>query len=128
MNESRKSITRILNFCHFLILFVPIVIFFIPRDLIRPYAKFVLLLMIMVPLHWVFVDNYCIFTKLSMSLGDYSDSKTDSGFSENNLKWLYYPIMRLFGWEWNDSGLDKMVTLHWIINIFIVWYFCFYYV
>ena len=69
MNESRKSITRILNFCHFLILFVPIVIFFIPRDLIRPYAKFVLLLMIMVPLHWVFVDNYCIFTKLSMSLG-----------------------------------------------------------
>jgi hypothetical protein len=118
--------TKLLNFFHILILIAPIAIFFIPIPIIKPYAKFILLISCLIPLHWVFVDNHCIFTKLSKNMGDYEETKTNSGFSEANLKWLYEPIMRLFDWNWNSRGLAKMVTLHWIFNIVIVWYYCFY--
>ena len=64
---------------------------------------------------------------MSKEMGDLQDTETTSGFSEANLKWLYEPIMRLFGWKWDSRGLDKMVTLHWIVNIILIWYFCFYY-
>ena len=33
--------------------------------------------------------------------------------------------MDLIGWKWDSVGLDKMVTLHWIINIILVWYYSF---
>ena len=29
------------------------------------------------------------------------------------------------GWKWNNEGLDKIITLHWIIYIVIYWMFIF---
>ena len=59
-------------------------------------------------------------------MGALQNTQTDSGFSETYLKWLYKPIINLIGWKWNDDGLDKVINLHWIINIIIIWYFIFY--
>ena len=80
----------------------------------------------MIPLHWVFLDNRCIFTVVSQKAGDMKNPETTSPFSEKYLKWLYKPIMNIIGWEWNNEGLDKMITLNWIINIILCWYYCFY--
>ena len=118
---------QILNFFHILLLLAPIAIYIIPTIYTRPFAKWILLIAALIPLHWVFFDNSCIFTLLSQKMGDYQNAETNSEFSETNLKWLYKPIMRLFGWEWNNDGLNKMVTLHWIINIILIWIFCFYF-
>ena len=60
-------------------------------------------------------------------MGDYKNTRTTSDFSEHNLKWLYLPIMKVFNWKWNSQGLDKMVTLHWIINIILIWIYTFFY-
>ena len=88
--------------------------------------KWILLLTALTPLHWKYFDNRCFLTYLSKKLGYYTDSNTDSEFSENNLGWLYKPIMNIIGWKWDDKGLDKMVNLHWIINILLIWIYTFY--
>ena len=81
----------------------------------------------MVPLHWVFIENQCLLTMISKQLGDYKDSKTNSEFTENNLKEVYLPIMKFFNWKWDDDGLQKMSTFHWVMNILFVWYYSFYF-
>ena len=81
----------------------------------------------MTPLHWIFINNQCLLTMLSKHLGDYKDSQTNAEFTENNLKSIYLPIMKLFRWDWNDDGINKMSTFHWIINILLIWYYIFFY-
>ena len=123
-NTDYTITTRILNALHLAILFVPIILFLLPRRIINKYIKkyliIILLFYILVPLHWPFFDNACLFTKLSMDLGDYSQAKTTSQFSEENMMWLYGPIMRLFKWKFDSNGMNKVVTLHSIINILLV--------
>ena len=120
-------ITKLLNIFHIFILLIPFLIYFPNKKLIKPYSHWVLLIASYIPIHWVYFDNSCIFTDISIAMGDYQNSETTSEFSENNLKWLYLPIMNIFGWEWDSKGLDKMINLHWIINIFLIWYYCFYF-
>ena len=126
-------INNVLNFIHILGHLVPIVIFlFNPINsilgrIIKKYAKFILLVMVLVPLHWVFIDDQCFLTILTKNTGDFKESETTSPFSEKYLQWLYKPIMDTFKWEWNSKGLDKMVTLHSIFNILLVWYYTFYF-
>ena len=116
--------TRILNAIHIAILFVPPILFLLPWRIInkyfKKYLKTILLFYILVPLHWPFFDNACLFTKISMDFGDYSQAKTTSQFSEENMMWLYAPIMRLFGWNFDSVGMNKVVTLHSIINILFI--------
>ena len=112
-----------LNIIHVFIGLIPILIYLVPKYIVKPYIHWILLLMIIIPLHWVFFDNKCIITQLNAYLGDYDDIEldTDSAFVESNFKWLYNPIIEFFGWEWNSKQLDKMLTLHWLINILLVW-------
>ena len=120
-------ITKLLDSMHIIFASIPILIYMTPVTLIKPYIHWLLLIMIMTPLHWVFIDNQCILTMISKYFGDYKHTETDSGFTEENCQWLYKPIMRLFGWKWNNDGLNKMATLHWIINIILIWIYCFYF-
>ena len=123
-NTDYTITTRILNALHIAILFVPVILFLLPRRFInkyfKKYLKWILLFYILIPLHWPFFDDACLFTKISMDLGDYSQAKTTSQFSEENMMWLYGPIMRLFGWKFDSNGMNKVVTLHSIINILLV--------
>ena len=119
-------IIQILNFFHLLFIFSPIIIYLIPIKYSIFLAKWLLLITALVPLHWVYFNDKCFVTELSKEMGNYQNTKTTSSFSEKHLKWLYYPIMRLFGWKWNSDGLAKMVNFHLIINVFLLWIFCFY--
>lgn len=120
----------ILNIIHLIMLFSPIWLFLVPLKLIRKYSnafKIYFLIMLLVPIHWVFFDDKCIFTIITMKTGALDNTKTDSHFSEVYLKWLYEPIMNVIGWNWNNKGLSKMVNLHWVLNFGLLWYFVFYY-
>ena len=119
-------ITRILNGIHASFLLIPFVIFFLDKQRFHPYVKWLFLIIVLTPLHWVFFKNRCVFTIMSKWFGDYEQGETTSEFSEYNMKWIYLPIMKKIGWQWNSEDLDKMVTLHWIMNIIIVWYYVFF--
>ena len=118
---------KLLNSLHVFFALIPVLIFFIPIRFVKFYAHWLLLGAIMVPLHWVFTDNQCLLTMISKRLGDYKDSKTNSEFTERNLKWIYLPIMRVFDWKWDNDGLQKMSTFHWGMNILFIWYYSFYF-
>lgn len=114
------------NILHILFIFFPPFIFFINQKYLKSTFKYILLIAILVPVHWVFFGKQCVLTVLSKKFGDLKKSETTSGFSEVYMKWLYHPIMKFIGWKWNSEGLSKIVNLHWIINIFILWYYLFF--
>lgn len=116
----------ILNLLHFVFLFFPIIIYFLPLSIVKPIFKWAFLVLILTPIHWVFFNNHCIFTIATKKMGNMKNVETDSGFSEKYLKWLYLPIMNLLGWEWDEEGLNKIVNLHWGINFILIWYYLFY--
>ena len=123
-------IAELLNIFHFIALFSPVLLFFIPRALIRRYRylfKYYFLIMILVPVHWVFFDGKCIFSMITANAGGLKNTETTAMFSEVYMKWLYKPIMNLIGWKWDSKGLNKMVNLHWVFNFLLLWYFNFYF-
>mgnify|MGYP001439927855 CR=1 FL=1 len=119
-------IAYLLNLLHFILVFAAVLIYFIPIKYNKYYFKFGFILMMLTPIHWIFFQNQCLFTMFTKKMGDMEDAQTNSGFSEKYLAWLYKPIMRLIGWEWNSKGIDKMVNLHWGINFILIWYYLFY--
>lgn len=119
----------IFNYIHIFILLIPFLLYLhIPKrtSIIYQIYIYTILFMLLLPLHWVFFDDQCVFTLISKELGDYEDTETTSAFSETNLKWLYKPIMNIFNWPWNSEGLDKMVNLHWAVNYIIIWHYIFF--
>ena len=121
-----KLITKLLNIFHIILLLFPLLIFLIKPQILNNYKKYILLIASLIPLHWVYFNDHCALTIISKKMGDYQESTTTSDFSEHNLKWLYLPIMNIFKWKWNSVGLDKMVTLHWILNIILIWLYTFF--
>ena len=119
-------IVNILNFIHLILVFLPIFIYFIPLKYIAKSFKYLFLVLILIPIHWEFLDGKCLFTIITESQGGLVDSETNSSFSEIYLEWLYRPIMDIIGWPWNNKGLNKMVNLHWLINFILIWYFLFF--
>ena len=116
----------ILNLLHFIFLFFPIIVYFLPINILKPIFKWAFLVLILTPIHWVFFDNHCIFTIATKKMGNMKNVETNSGFSEKYLKWLYLPIMNSLGWDWDEEGLNKIVNLHWGINFILIWYYLFY--
>jgi len=119
-------ITDILNLSHVLLLISPILIFFINKKHFKGLFKYYVLLVILTPMHWPFFKGECLSTIIAKKMGDFKETTTTSSFSEKYLKWLYKPIAELFGWGWNEDGLNKTVYLHWILNFILVWYYLFF--
>lgn len=119
-------ITHAINIFHFGIMFVPMGIYTFPKRELQTIVPWILLGNIMVPLHWVFLDNMCVLTKLSLYFGDYKGQVSKSQFTDNHLMWCYSPIIRLFRWENDEKKMNKMATVHSFFNILLVWYYCFY--
>lgn len=124
----KKFLIIIINTLHILICVLPILIYFIPKNIFTPYLKWILLLMIMVPLHWIFFGNKCILTIITKYLGDYDNKKmeTNAEFTENYLKIIYKPLLKSLDIKWNNDSVAKLITVRWIINILLVWYYIFY--
>ena len=119
-------ISKFLALIHLILVFLPIGVFFIPIKYIQGVFKYLFLVLILIPIHWIFLDNQCLLTILGKEMGNMRNSETNSGFSEKYMKWLYQPIMKIIGWEWDELGIDKMVNLHWGFNFFLLWYFLFF--
>ena len=116
----------LLNFIHLILLFSPVIIYYIPIKYLSGIFKYIFLILIIIPIHWDFLDGKCLFTLFTEQQGGLIEAETTSGFSEEYLEWLYRPIMKLIGWKWNSKDLNKMVNLHWLVNFVLLWYFLFF--
>lgn len=119
-------LVNLLNFIHLILLFSPVIIYYIPVKYLSGIFKYVFLILILIPIHWDFLDGKCLFTLFTEQQGGLIEAETTSGFSEEYLEWLYRPIMKLIGWKWNSKDLNKMVNLHWLVNFVLLWYFLFF--
>ena len=116
----------VVNVIHMFFVFVPFLIFAIPKLWIYKSFKYIMLLYILTPLHWIYFDNSCLFTIFTRDYGNnLQNTETDSQFSEKYLKWIYKPIMEMIGWKWTED-IDKMVYLHWIVIFICLWYYAFF--
>lgn len=115
-----------LNLIHLFSLFIPVYIYFVPINYIKHIFKYIFIIILLIPIHWVFFDDRCVLTLFTQEQGGLKNVETESPFSEVYLKWLYKPIMDIIGWKWDSVGIDKMSNLHIGINIFLLWYFLFF--
>ena len=121
-----NALGLILNSIHIFFVFIPFLIFVIPKLWLHKYFKYIMLAYLLTPLHWIFFDDSCIFTLFTKEYGnDFQNTETESNFSEKYLKWLYKPIMELIGWKWKED-IEKMVYLHWIVIFICLWYYAFF--
>lgn len=115
-----------LNIIHILIVTFPFLMYFMPNKYYWSF-KYIFLVLLLIPLHWVFFKNKCVFSIITKEAGDFKDTKTNSPFTEKYLRWIYEPIMKLFGWEWNSKNIEKMVYVHWIVIFILIWYYIFFF-
>jgi hypothetical protein len=119
-------ISNILNFLHLVFIFIPVIIYFLPVKYLRSIFKYILLIFILTPIHWVFFEDQCIFTIFTKKFDKSDNTVTSSGFSEGYMEWFYKPITELLGLNWNKKGISKVVNLHYVINFILLWYYLFY--
>ena len=119
-------ILKILNLFHLLILFLPFLLVIIPAKNFKNVTnimKVIALIYFLIPLHWLFFDNRCIFTIFSIKMGDYQGTNQTIAFTQSNLRPIYEPIMNLIGLKWNKKkDINIMINIHWIIIFIIMWY------
>ena len=51
-------LTQVLDLLHGIIVFIPILIFFLPKKIF--FHKYLLLFIVLLPHHWVYFDNHCV--------------------------------------------------------------------
>ena len=113
----------LLDLIHFFLIFFPISIYFINYP--RIFIKVMFLFSSMVALSWIFFKNKCIITLLSSNLR--GEKKVKKNFSETYLSPFYNVIMKIFMLEDTKLGFNQAINIHWMINIFLLWYYLFYY-
>ena len=65
------DIGKFLDTVHFIAIFSPILLYAIPPVYLKPlnpYMKWILLWFILIPLHWPFFNNQCIFTIITRKI------------------------------------------------------------
>lgn len=120
-------LTKILDLIHLFILLIPFLIYLIPIKYVNKNYKYLFLLLILIPLHWKLFDNSCVLSLITQKTGGLQNTQTTSPFTEKYLKWLYEPIMKVIGWDWEDDNIEKMVNLQWIVIFMLSWYYVFFY-
>ena len=119
-NLARKALSYTLDAIHFTLVFFPLLLFLVPPRDSRTWLKYVFPLYILIPLHWKFFNNQCLFTLFSIQLGTIKHKGHDSSFSDTYLRWLYKPLIRLTGNKYSPSTLDKAIYIHWGINFLLI--------
>ena len=116
---------NIIDTFHLFFLFYPICLFILPSYLLYGY-KYMFLLHILTPLHWIFLEDRCILTKVSNTEKLENNKKTNSYFSEEYLWWMYDPACYLLNYEKTSNSYAKVVNIHLGINFILFWYYTFY--
>lgn len=117
----------ILDLIHIFIIIIPFLIYLIPIKHVNKNYKYLFLLLLLIPLHWKLFDNSCILSLITKNTGGLQNTETTSPFTEKYLKWLYEPIMKLIGWDWTNTNIDKMISLQWIVIFILSWYYVFFF-
>ena len=117
----------LLDMFHLLLVFFPIIIFFIPVNskFMFQFIKYAILLLLLTPVHWPLTNNKCVLSVASQEMGGLQNTQTDSMFSEKYMMWLYGPILKIIGEKKDDKGLDKVIAIHWIFNFILIWIYIF---
>jgi len=120
---------NIFDIAHLFFEFYPAIIYFIPIKYSVIGFRYVFLIFICTPLHWIYFDNKCILTIISSKQNDNlknEQSIVTSSFSKQYLWWLYNPICNLFKWGINDQAYSKAINLHFFANYGLMWYYMFF--
>ena len=109
---------------HVALHFSPLLLLLVKKEILGPYFKYILLLFMLIPSVWPLTG--CALTELSIAHGGLQQATTSNQFSEVYMGWLYRPMTRLFGWEWDDDGIKKALCVHIIVTQFVLWFYLFY--
>lgn len=117
----------LLDMFHLLLIFFPIIIFFIPRNTKFGFEliKYSILILLLTPVHWPLTDDKCFLSIASQKMGGLQNTQTDSMFSEKYMMWLYGPMLRVIGEKKDNKGLSKVIAIHWMFNFILIWIFIF---
>jgi hypothetical protein len=119
-------LNTIANLIHVLGFFLPIIFFVVPVKYVAIIFKYIFLIYILVPIQWSVLNNKCILSLLVKKNGGLKNTKSDSIFAEVYMKWLYYPLLKLFGQEWTPKNINYMVLIHFTINLVLLWVYLFF--
>ena len=120
-------ISILIDIFHLLFLLIPFIVYFLPFPLVNKYYKYIILLLILTPLHWKLLDDKCILSIATNKMGNNLDDSKNHPFTEKYLRWLYEPIMKLLDWPWDEKHITKMVYLNWILIFLVIWHYIFFY-
>ena len=117
----------LLDMFHLLVIFFPIIIFFIPRNTKFRFEliKYSILILLLTPVHWPLTNDKCFLSIASQKMGGLQNTQTDSMFSEKYMMWLYGPMLRVIGEKKDNKGLSKVIAIHWIFNFILIWIYIF---
>ena len=109
---------------HFILLFFPIMVYFIhfPNSTVQ----IMFLLSSTIPLSWYFYDHKCLFSVLSSKLRQETE-ENEKNFSERYLTKFYTIIQRFLGYDDSDKSFNKVIFLHWVVNMILLWFYLFIY-
>ena len=121
--ELLKYLSYPIDLAHFILLFFPIMIYFIhfPNSSIQ----IMFLLSALVPLSWYFYDHKCVFSVLSSKLRQETE-ENEKNFSERYLEKFYFFIQNVLGFPEGDEGFNKAIFVHWIVNMVLLWFYLFF--
>lgn len=116
-------LSYIVDLAHLILLLIPVSIYFVKIP--RIFIIFMLLISSLVPVTWYFLGHECLLTLLSRKLSGRKNNNIT--FSENYLYQFYYGIMKILGYDNTYENFNKVIFLHWTINIYIIWFYLFFY-
>jgi len=119
-----KFLSYPLDLAHFILLFFPIMVYFIhfPNSTVQ----IMFLLSSTIPLSWYFYDHKCIFSVLSSKLRQETE-ENEKNFSERYLTKFYTIIQRFLGYDNSEKSFNKVIFLHWVVNMILLWFYLFIY-
>ena len=117
----------LIDIFHILFIFTPIFIFFIPKKYFY-ITKAIILILFLVPNHWMLFDNKCILTILSNKLGGLEyDNKSDSPFIDKYLGKFKSKIVKKFNMTPENEHISNDSTIIWTVVYIVLFYFIFYF-
>ena len=114
-----------IDYLHVAFLLYPISLLFLPNYLLFGY-QFIFLIQMLTPLHWIFLNDQCILSKISNNKNLKENKVTNCHFSEQYLWWLYDPMCKILKYEKTDLSYSKVINIHLACNLIIMWHYTFF--
>ena len=114
-----------IDFIHVTFLLYPFSILILPNFLLFGF-QYIFLIQMLTPLHWIFLNDQCILSKISNNKKLEKHKETSCHFSETYLWWLYDPMCKILNYKKTDLNYSKVINIHLACNLIIMWYYTFF--